>query len=156
MFSWLEKTFRYIKFLFCFKSRDNPFQQLWNISRLLIHARPKSDHYLRRAERASKLSGMKEKTTSFHLEVRKRNADFDQLRNSCLNIGHVCECWLISRNFSRPTIFCVHNNQILANMQTKFGNFIFKTLSIVLFWRDVVVTFWYGHKFPPCKLSFNE
>ena len=36
----------------------------------------------------------------------------DQLRYKRLNIGHVCGCWSISRNFSRPSIFVVHINHI--------------------------------------------
>ena len=38
-------------------------------------------------------------------------------------------------------------------MRTKhFCNLIFETLFVALFWRDVVLTCWYGHKFPHCSL----
>ena len=50
----------------------------------------------------------------------------DQLRYKRLNIGHVCGCWSISRSFSRPSIFVVHINQILANVHNKFVNIIYK------------------------------
>ena len=57
-----------------------------------------------------KLSGMKDKINIFHWEVKESSSNFNQLRNSCLNIGHGCECWSISKNLSWPTIFVVHNN----------------------------------------------
>ena len=67
-------------------------------------------------------------------------------------IGHVGGCWSVSRNFSRPTIFVVHINQILGNVHNKFSNLIFETLSVTLFWRDVVLKCCSGHKFPQCAL----
>ena len=80
---------------------------------------------LLRQNRESKLSGMKDNSTSFHWEVRGSQSDFDQLGNSRLNILYVCECSSISRHFSRPKTVVVYNNQILANVPKKFRNFFF-------------------------------
>ena len=89
----------------------------------------------------------------FHYKVRKSHSDFDQLSNSHLNIGHVCECWSISRIFSKPTFFVVHNNQGLSTVHTKVGSFFVKTLSVTFFGRNVMLKCWYGHKFPNCALK---
>ena len=62
--------------------------------------------FIRPLKRASKLSGMKNKATSAHWKVRGSHSHFNQLRNARLNIGHICACWSISRNFFRPSNLC--------------------------------------------------
>ena len=96
---------------------------------------------------------MKDKTIIFHWEVRESLAGLDQLRNSRLDIGHVCECWSISRNVSRPTILVLHNNKILANMHNIFATLFLKHYPWHFFLsRYVMLKCRYVHKLPHCEL----
>ena len=41
-------------------------------------------------------------------------------------IGHDCECWSISRHFSKSKIFVLHHNRRFVNVYTTIGTLILK------------------------------
>ena len=79
----------------------------------------------------------------------KRNkfSDFKQLRY-ILNIEHVCEIFLEIK-----FVLCILTRNL--PMHNQFGNFIFGTLPVSLFWRVVVLKCCTSHMFLHCAMVIN-
>ena len=58
--------------------------------------------------------------------------------------------------FFRPVFFVMYINQIIANVHTTFGNFIFETVFVALLLRDVVLKCCSGRTFLHCALFISS
>ena len=155
---------RYSGFILAWsKSWYNPskcsqqLQDIGQISRELTRASLKSNHFSRAdtpnavKNRHVNCQGWKLRPILSAVKMNKFS-DFDQLRYSCLNIGHVFGCWLISRIFLYlPFLLCILTRYLPMCTQ-KLVTLDLKLYPQHCFKNMVVLWCCSGHKFLHCAL----